>query len=227
MKVIILAGGKATRLPKSAKKIPKALVKIKGKPLLEWQLDLLKKYGFDDLRFSLGEKADQILEFLKKKKIKFEAIIEKEPLLTGGAIKFASRDLKEPFMVIFGDILADINLKKFLDFFHKKKKNIITLYKVKDATSYGLAKIRKDGRVKEFLEKPQKKMAGYINANFSIFYPEVFKKIKKKKFLVETEVYPQLAKKGELYAYIHRGKWIDIGTEERLKFARHHFKIKI
>jgi len=225
MKVIILAGGKATRLPKSAKKISKSLVKIKGKPFLDWQLSLLKKYGFNDLRFSLGEKADQIIKFLKKKKIKFEYLVEKEPLLTGGAIKFASRDLEEPMMVVNADILTDLNLKKFYKVFEKNKKNVIALYEVKDATSYGLVKIKKNGQVIKFLEKPKKKCAGYINAGFYILYPEVFRKIKKKKFLVETDVFPKLVRQKKLCAYIHKGKWIDIGTEERLKFARNYFKI--
>lgn len=227
MKVIILAGGKATRLPKSAKKIPKALVKIKGKPFLIWLFNLLKKYNFNDLRLSLGEKADQIVKFLKRKKIFVEYVIEKEPLQTGGAVKFASKDLKEPFMVINGDVLTNLNLKKFLDFFEKKKKNVIAVWRTKNALSYGLVKFKKDGQVIKFLEKPKKKIGGYINAGFYIFFPEVFKKIKKRKFLIETEVLPKLAKEKKLYAFIHSGKWIDIGTEKRLKLARNHFKIKI
>ncbi len=227
MKVIILAGGKATRLPVSAKRIPKVLVKIKGKSVLEWQLNLLKKYGFDDIRLSLGERADQIIKFLKKKKIKSEWVIEKRPLLTGGAIKFASKDLKEPFIVINGDVISNLNLKKFLKFFHKTKKNIVALYKVKNALSYGLVKFKKNGQVTNFLEKPKKKIAGYINAGFYIFFPDIFKKIKKRKFLLETELLPKLAKKGELYSYIHKGKWIDIGTEERLKFARNYLNLKL
>jgi NDP-sugar pyrophosphorylase family protein len=227
MKVIILAGGRATRLPKSAKKIPKALVKIKGKEVILWQISLLKKYGLNDIRLSLGFRAEKIISFLRKKKIKLEYRIEKRPLLTGGAIKFTAFDLKEPFMVINGDVLTDLNLKKFIDFFEKKKSNIIALYKVKDARSYGLVKIKKNKEVIKFLEKPEKKVSGFINAGFYIFYPEIFKKIKKRKFLLEKEVLPKLVKKGKLYAFVHKGKWIDIGTEERLQFARKYFKIKI
>ena len=67
MKVIILAGGKATRLPESAKNIPKLLVKIAGKPILQHQIDLLIKHGLNDIRFSLGYKADKIIEYLNGK----------------------------------------------------------------------------------------------------------------------------------------------------------------
>lgn len=226
MKVIILVGGKATRLPYSAKKIPKALVKIKGKPFLIWLFELFKKYGLKDIRLSLGEKADQIIKFLKRKKIIFEYVIEKELLQTGGAIKFASRDLKESFMVVNGDVLTDLNLKKFLEFYQKKKaKNILAVRYVKNALSYGLVNFKKNGLMTKFLEKPKKKVAGYINAGYYIFSSEIFKKIKKKKFLVETEVLPKLAREKKTYTYIHKGKWIDIGTEERLQFAKNHFKI--
>ncbi|GAG03065.1 unnamed protein product, partial [marine sediment metagenome] len=115
MKIIILAGGKGTRLPRSAKNIPKSLVKIAGKPILQHQIDILEKHNLTDIRFSLGYEANQIIDYLKNK---HEYIIESEPLGTGGAIKFASKDLKEDFMILNGDILTDINFSEFLKF-HK------------------------------------------------------------------------------------------------------------
>jgi len=130
MKVIILAGGK-TNLPGKLKNIPKSLIEINGRPLLEYQLDLLKKYKLNDIRLSLHYKADEILKHLKKKDKKakitgkkgkvagIEYIVESRPLGTGGAIKNAAKDLKKDFMVINGDVLTNINLSEYIKFYKK------------------------------------------------------------------------------------------------------------
>lgn len=115
VKIIILAGGKATRLPESAKNIPKPLVKIAGKAILQHQVDLLKKHGLTDIRFGLGYRANKIIDYLNGK---YEYTIEPKPLGTGGAIKFASEDLKEDFMVLNGDVLSDMDFSAFIKF-HK------------------------------------------------------------------------------------------------------------
>ena len=132
MKIIILAGGR-TQLPGKLGNIPKSLIEIKGRSLLEYQLDLLKKYKLNDIRLSLYYKADEILKHLKKKDKKakisgkkgkiagIEYIIGPRPLGTGGAIRNAAKDLKKDFMVINGDVLTNINLSECIKFY---KKNI-------------------------------------------------------------------------------------------------------
>ena len=100
MKAIILAGGRATRLPNSAKEIPKALVEINGKPVLQHQIDLLASHGIFDIRLALGHKSNQIISYLKGK---YEYVIEEEPLATGGAIAYAFRGVGEPCFVRRGD----------------------------------------------------------------------------------------------------------------------------
>ena len=129
MKVIILAGGK-TNLPGKLKNIPKSLIKVKDRSLLEYQLDLLKKYKLDsDVRLSLYYKAEEILDYLKKKDPKgkitgkkgkiagIEYVIGSKPLGTGGAIRNAAKDLKKDFMVMNGDVLTNINLADYLKFY--------------------------------------------------------------------------------------------------------------
>jgi NDP-sugar pyrophosphorylase family protein len=132
MKVIILAGGR-TNLPGKLKEIPKSLIEIKGRPLLDYQLDLLKKYKLNDIRLSLFFKANEVLKHLKKKGKKakitgkkgkiagLEYIIGPKPLGTGGAIRNAAKDLKKDFLVMNGDVLTNINLSGFIKFY---KKNI-------------------------------------------------------------------------------------------------------
>lgn len=132
MKVIILAGGK-TNLPGKLKNIPKSLIEIKGRPLLEYQIELLKKYKLNDIRLSLFYKANEILKYLKKKDKKakvskkkgkiagIEYSIGPKALGTGGAIRNASKGLKKDFIVMNGDVLTNINLSEFVRFY---KKNI-------------------------------------------------------------------------------------------------------
>ncbi len=227
MKVIILAGGKATRLPNSAKNIPKSLVDVVGKPILQHQIDLLEKHGLTDIRFSLGYMADKIIKYLNGK---YEYLIEPKPLGTGGAIKFASRDLKEDFMALNGDVLSDINLSDFIAKYlasriqeqynvSRKTLGAIGLFYCNDASDYGVVEIEKE-IIKNFLEKPKERHPGYINAGVYILSPTIFHNIKKTSFSIEKDVFPKLSKSTALMAFVHRGWWIDTGTEKRLKEIR-------
>jgi len=129
MKVIILAGGK-TNLPGKLKNIPKSLIEINRRPLLEYQLDLLKKYKLDgDVRLTLYYKADEILKYLKKKDPKakisgkkgkvagIEYVIGSKALGTGGAIRNSAKDLKKDFIVMNGDVLTNLNISDFIKFY--------------------------------------------------------------------------------------------------------------
>lgn len=229
MKAIILAGGRATRLPESAKDKPKALVEVAGKPILQHQIEQLGTHGFYDVRLALGFRAEQIIEWLNSRfrilnsRFQIDHVIEPEKLDTGGAIKFASKDLKEPFMVLNGDVLSDIN---FSGFYRKFKKvphdNIIAVFHTKDASSYGI--IKKDNeKILEFLEKPSHPVSGHINAGFYILSPSIFQGVRKKVFSIERDIFPKAAEEGRVGFYLHRGFWTDAGTEGRLREVRKRF----
>jgi len=271
MKIIILAGGK-TNLPGKLKNIPKSLIQINGKPLIEYQLDLLKKYKFNDICLSLSFGADKILEYLKTKDPQadiskeqgrvagVEYIIESKSLGTGGAIKLTAQKIKKDFMVMNGDVLTNINLDDYVNFYKKRisqprffgsspfvqsitprilplevsplrkrisyKENLgaMALHYNQNINGMGLVKIKNE-KVIDFLQDPDYQYSGYVNAGFYILSPEVFKiktlKSKKKTeaFNIEDDVFPELAKNNQLLAYIHRGLWADIGTEEGLEKA--------
>lgn len=222
MKVIILAGGMGTRLPYSANNIPKVLVKIGSKPLLQHQIDWLEKYGLTDIRFSLGYREKPILDYLKGK---YEYAIESEPLGTGGAIKFATEDLKEEFLVLNGDILTDLNPLQFIDEFKKSPpQNQMLVCKCQNPKDFGSVDV-KENLILRFLEKPTDKISKQnpdqlINGGIYILSPDVFKKFPKKIFSAEREIFPRLVAKRQLGAFLHEGFWMDVGTEERLKRAR-------
>lgn len=218
MKAIILAGGKGTRLPESAKNIPKGLVSINNKAIIQHQLDLLEKHGITDVIFALGFRHDRIINYIKGK---HRFVVENEPLGTGGAIKFASQGLIEPFLVLNGDILSDFDFSSFISCFEEKKdiKGSLGLMWMENAKDYGLV-LHTNDIVHAFLEKPQEPVSGHINAGFYILHPELFRTISREKFSVEKELFPRLAEEKMLAAFIHNGSWIDAGTEDRLKQAR-------
>ena len=149
MKAIILAGGRGKRLRPITDKIPKPLILINNKPLIERTIKYLKKYGITEIIISSGYKSDLIEKFLKKKKnfgcnIIFS--IEKTPLGTGGAIKKALRFVdEESFVVLNGDIVTNIDLKKIL-----KKPNTIAANELK--TKFGTMDIR-NNKILKFNEK--------------------------------------------------------------------------
>ena len=215
MKTLILAGGFGTRLAHISEGKPKPLMEVAGRSILERQIDFLLSHGMNDIRLSLHHKADQIIAFCESKWPKrFEYIVEPEPLGTGGGIRFASKDISDPFLVVNGDILSDINVAEFAS---QTPNAIVGAYQ-KDARSYGLLDMY-NGKVIAFKEKPTKECGGYINAGFYLLHPEVFGNAVSDKFMIEKEIFPQLAEAGKLNVFTHDGYWIDCGTEERLRQA--------
>ena len=149
MKAIILAGGRGKRLRPITDKIPKPLIPINNKPLIERTIKYLKKYGITEIIISSGYKSNLIEKFLRKNKnFGCEIIfsIEKTPLGTGGAIKKALKHVKdESFVVLNGDIVTNIDLKKIL-----KKSNTIAANELK--TKFGTMNI-KNNKILKFNEK--------------------------------------------------------------------------
>ena len=222
MKTLILAGGFGTRLAHISGGKPKPLMDVAGKPILERQINFLLSHGMDDIRLSLHHKADQIIEFCERNWPKrFEYIIEPTPLGTGGGIHFASKDISDPFLVVNGDILSDINVAEFVS---TTPNAIVGAYQ-KDARSYGLLDIN-NGKIAAFREKPIEECGGYINAGFYLLHPDIFSHIGVEAFMIEKEIFPQLAELGNLNVFTHDGYWIDCGTEERLGQAHDDHKEK-
>lgn len=222
MKAIILAGGFGTRLAHISGGKPKPLVDVAGKPILERQISFLLSHGINDIRLSLHHKADQIIEFcVGKWPGHFEYVVEPSPLGTGGGIRFASKDISHPFLVVNGDILSDINVTQFVS---TTPNTIVGAYQ-EDARPYGLLEMNK-GKVTAFLEKPSEKRGGYINAGFYFLHPDVFAGVAGDTFMIEKEIFPQLAKAGKLNVFTHDGYWIDCGTQDRLMQAHEDHKNK-
>lgn len=225
-KVIILAGGRGTRLPDSARDIPKALVEIQGRTILDRQLDSLLSHGLADVCLSLGFKAEQIIAHLKNTgRTKVEYVVENEPLGTGGGVKLAIEGISGPFLVLNGDTIADFDFSSITRF-HRPDTASVVSYFVEDARDFGLLRLEGES-VREFLEKSSQPQSGHINAGCYILYPEHFADTPSGHFMLERELLPRLARQGLMRTFVHNGFWEDAGTEERLRRLRNSPDLKL
>lgn len=231
MKLVILAGGRGTRLTEETEVIPKPMVEIGGKPMLWHIMKIYSHYGINEFIICLGYRGYMIKEYfshyflhmsdvtidLAKNETKTH-ITSSEPwkitlVDTGLGTMTAGRLLRvrkylneESFMLTYGDGLSDINIAKLLQM-HTKNKKFATLTAVQTTGRFGVLDIDKENSVKSFLEKP-KGESSWINAGFFILEPQVFDYIKGDDSAVwERQPLEKLARDNQLVAYKHSGFW--------------------
>ncbi len=225
MKAIILAGGLGERLRPLTDKVPKPLLPVKGKPIVQHAIENFKKHGIKDIVLSVGYRADKIKEYFgdgEKFGVKISYCVEDEPLGTGGAIKKASKGIKKKFIAINGDNIADFDWTAILKA-HKKKEARITLalYPVEDVTKYGIAEL-KDDRIINFIEKPSVEEApsNLNNAGGYVMEPESLEILPEGKSSIERDCFEKFCGKyGSVYAFSHQGYWFPTDDIERYKKA--------
>jgi NDP-sugar pyrophosphorylase family protein len=224
-KAFILAGGKGTRLRPITYEIPKPLVPLQGKPILEHVIDLLRSYDIRDIILSIGYLGDKIKEYFsdeRKLGVKITFVEEQDELGTGGPLRLAKHLLKDTFVMVNGDNLINIDLDKMYQaHFENRAKATIALTTVSDPSSYGVAVLEGEKIVK-FVEKPRKGEApsNLINTGVYILEPQVCEMVPDTGYsLIEKDVFPKIAEKGELYGYLFSGQWFDTGTLERYEKA--------
>ena len=211
MKVVILAGGKGTRISEYTKILPKPMIKIGTKPILEHIINYYIKFGFNDFIIAGGYKHRIIKDYLKNKffNAKIKVIDTGVETLTGSRLKKLSNELNETFMLTYGDGLSNLNLKKLLRF-HKSNKKLITLTAVHPPARFGELSIIKDV-VTNFEEKPQLQK-GWINGGFFVVEPEFLKLIGNKNVMLERSPLAKAVKTKNLAAYKHSGFWFCMDT---------------
>jgi len=213
----ILAGGQGTRMRPFTYEMPKPMIPVHGKPLLEHIILLLRKYDVRDIILSVGYLKEKIVEHFgdgKKLGVKIRYVEEKEKLGTAGPLNLARDLIDDTFFMFNGDILANIDLESFA-FEHKSNSGIgtIALTPVEDASKFGVVDLR-GGKILKFIEKPKGKKYGLINAGIYILEPEVMDYIPEGKAMMEKDVFPKLAKDGKLFGYPFESAWFDTGTHE-------------
>ena len=214
MKVLILAGGKGTRISEYTREIPKPMIPIARKPILSHIIKLFQSYDFNEIIIAAGYKNHIIKNYYnnKKKFPNIKVVDTGKNTMTGGRILRLKKYFKknENFFMTYGDGLSDVNLNK-LKKFHKLHKKIATVTAVRPPIRFGELNVGNRNIVKKFEEKPQLK-SGWINGGFFILNYEVFKYIKKDSTLFEREPMEKLAKKKNLIAFKHNGFWKCVDT---------------
>jgi mannose-1-phosphate guanylyltransferase len=224
LKALILAGGFATRLRPLSCSRPKTLFPIVNKPLLEWIFERLAKNGVDEAILAVNALTQFYIKQQRPSrhglKVKFSVDPPKMPLGTAGPIKKAEKLLghDEPFIVLNGDIFADLSYRELLEA-HIKTNALATiaLCKVEDPCMYGVAELVNGNLIKRFIEKPAKDKApsNLINAGVYVLSPQIFDDIPPGRAVsIEREVFPKLAEEGKLYGHFVNGLWMDIGKPE-------------
>ena len=213
MKVIILAGGKRTRIPEYSSKIPKPMVKINGIPILVHIMNHYSAYGFKDFIIALGYKGKVIKDYFKKNKFLWNIKLVNTGLnsMTGGRIKLLKEIIgNNTFMMTYGDGVSNVNLKKLLNF-HKKNKNLITMTAVRPPARFGAIKLK--GNLVKYFKEKSKIDEGWINGGFFVIEPDFINFIKNENTYLEREPLEIASSKKELYAYKHNDFWQCMDTK--------------
>jgi len=227
-KAFILGGGKGERLMPLTKEIPKPLIEVKGKPILQYNIELVKSFGVEEIVLGLGYLSEKIISYFEKKPIAGAKIVystEKEFLGTAGALKLAEKNFskEEKFIMMNGDELKDVDFEK-LNALHEKNNAIasIALTEVEDTIHWGVVKLEKN-KILEFVEKPKSSEApsNLINSGAYILSGKIFELIPEKKFSsIEREIFPKISGQGKLFGCKCVTKWMPTDTIEKLNYAK-------
>lgn len=243
MKVVILAGGLGTRLSEYTELMPKPMVPIGGKPIIWHIMKRYSMYGFNDFVIALGYKSSVIKKFFldyqiesldlkintSSKSVEYLgnvkdnwniSLIETgDETMTGGRLLRLRPHLgTEPFMLTYGDGVADIDISKLLQC-HANHKKLVTVTAVRPPARFGQITI-KDGSVVAFREKDQLD-EGWINGGFFVMEPEFLDYIHDDKTFLEKEPLENASKAGELMAYQHKGFWQCMDTKRDKDYLDH------
>lgn len=222
-----MAGGFGTRLRPLTNNIPKPMIPMANRPVMEHIIELLKAHDLKDLLCLLYFQPEVIEEYFRGGEdfgVKISYLSAAEDLGTAGSVKLAEDQLDSTFLIISGDILTDFSLQKAIAF-HRERKSLATivLTRVQDPLRYGVVIVDEQGRIQKFLEKPNwsEVFSDTINTGIYILEPEVLRHIPtRKEFDFSQHLFPRLLQEGiPLYGYIASGYWKDIGDLSEYRIA--------
>jgi glucose-1-phosphate cytidylyltransferase len=230
MKVVILAGGRGTRISEETEVLPKPMIQIGGKPVIWHIMKAYSHFGFNDFIICLGYKGYAIKEYFanyflhssdltlnlstnsmkvhgsKAEPWKVTLIDTGLETMTGGRIKRIERYVEEkPFLLTYGDGIGNVDINKLIEF-HQSKGKLATVTAVQLEGRFGALNIEKSDKVSSFIEKPRGDGA-WINGGFFVLEPGIFKYIKDDSVIWEKGPLEKLAKDGQLNSYKHNEFW--------------------
>lgn len=224
MKAVIMAGGKGTRLQSVAADIPKPMFPILGKSILEYQIESLKKSGINEITLIVGHLKEQIISRFgdgARDGVRITYIQENEPLGTAGALYYLKGKMDEDFVLLYGDLILDVDFSRFMAF-HKKHQSAITLFCHPNAHPYDSDVMVTDGenRIVGILNKKEKRDGAYhnfVNAGAYCVSPSVMNDMQQPCRLdMEKDVVASQIRRAKAYAYRSTEYVKDMGTPDRL-----------
>lgn len=229
LKTVIMAGGAGTRISSVNAEVPKPMISILGKPVLEYQIEELKKQGFDDIIIVVGHLGSIIMDYFQKGQklgVTISYYVETSPLGTAGALRHIVDELDDDFLLINGDIIFDVSLIKFYNF-HKKCGGLASILVHPNTHPYdsGIIVTDENGNVKQWIHKEDKRewYQNRVNAGMHFLSKALFsesrfmlgKTYKEGKVDLDRDVLFPLVEKQELYAYYSVEYVKDMGTPDR------------
>ena len=230
MKAVILAGGLGTRLQPYTTFMPKPMLPLGDKPLLEHLIDWTSKNGIKSIVLCVSYLRKTIEDYFEDGKrfgVKIEYANANRPLATAGQLKTAEKFIDDTFVCMYGDSIFDFNLKKMLTQ-HKQKKSFITisLFEYKTNLPYGVIYTSKNGKVTAWKEKPE--ISADINMGCYVMEPDVFDFIPKNKpYGMDDLVRKIMAKKKPVQSFITKKGFMDIGDKTSYKKAYQQYLEKL
>ena len=224
MFALVLVGGFGTRLRPLTEHTPKQMLPICGVPMIEWVVSHLADHGIEEIGLALGYRPDAFLAAYPDGRIAgipYKVALEPEARGTAGAIRFAAleMELNEPFLVLNGDVLTDLDIGALLSFHQEREAEAtIALQAVADPSRFGVVTTSDDGRVREFIEKPpaNSSPSNTINAGTYVLNPSVIARIPDTRPVsIERETFPEMALAETLFALESDTYWLDTGTPKQ------------
>jgi len=228
-RAVLLAGGDGVRMRPFSYEIPKPLIPVNSKPVLEHMITALRDSGIKDIIICTGRLGEKIVKYFgdgSKFGVKITYSQEKKPLGTGGALKLAQTFIgKKPFLLIHGDLLVRINFNELIKF-HQQNKGLVTmaLTSVDNPQDFGMVELQ-GFQVTGFVDRKLKRakeerVSHLVSSGIYVIEPEVFQMIPKgKKVMLEEVVFPKLITKEKLIGFPFKGPWFDLTTPKEYEKA--------
>jgi mannose-1-phosphate guanylyltransferase / phosphomannomutase len=229
VKAVVMAGGEGTRLRPMTANQPKPLLPVVNRPIMEHVLRLLKRHGFDETVVTVQFLASLVRTYFGDGEdlgMHLSYATEETPLGTAGSVRNARAELDEPFLVISGDVLTDIDLSELVAV-HERKGSLATLAlkSMENPLEFGIVITREDGSIERFLEKPTwgQVFSDTVNTGIYVCDPAVFDYIPEGTSVdFSSDVFPALLSDSKpIFGHVAEGYWEDVGTLEAYLKAHH------
>jgi NDP-sugar pyrophosphorylase family protein len=225
-KAVILAGGQGLKMRPFTYELPKTMIPVNGRPVLEYTIENLRRFDIRELLVSIGHQGQKIKQYFgdgSKWGVKITYLEQGDSEVGTAAPLLQAKDFinNQSFLVYYGDVLAALDLDDMIDF-HLSNGALVTmaLTSIDHPADWGVVRVQ-GNRVYSFLEKPdqRKDLSNIINAGIYIFEPKIFDYFMPEAKRLEKDIFPKLVEERKIFGYMFAGLWFDVGNPEIYKQA--------